>query len=1606
MPSTINSTTIATSSVFENANTGTNLISNTYTISCTHIGDATATVNIPPVGGGIIPGSTIAITAGLTPNSGTQSLNMQPTGGTAYIAWKVTLPATYDPALYGPIACTAYSSAGDWVGGGNIPSTIDTTTIATSTVLEPANNTSDNISKTYTIDCGSNIGKSTATINISSLMNGGFIKGSSVTLTANGSTSKNITSAGGPITLAWKVTLPSTYTGDPVITCTASSSAHDWDNTNSGLSSYPTITHTSSASSSVIEAANNGTDVVSNVYSISCDHIPGPVFATVNINPSGTGLGIINNSVTFTVDNQSSEDKDWSGGPATLAWTIVTDSIPTASSSTGGTGIQNFSQTGTSTTGSSTISNPHGPLCRASSLANDFTGVKTYDDSGMGYENITIPENLSTSTQSRTYSLDCTGLGKQVVSVNTNISPDAFLDRTPGFKFTVDGGTNTTITPGTPVELAWTVKNLDGSSCIGTSAGTSTTGVAESYAGWGNTYTVGPDRFTPQQQTLHDALVASTTSIQAQLDTLTIGTVTLSSTTTTVVAQITTLTNQIAAITASTTNINNQILAAQADLASTTATITNLNTQLSTLQSKYSALSSRLSTIDPTAATALSLGSWTLGSISLTDISSAATSTLDASSTISLLTEASSTINTTILPQINTNTIHKNAIVNTTLPTLNTTLTGLQTTKTGLLTQVGNLQTQISGATVGTQVTVDNTKAVQIKNLKYELQTYQTQLDSLNALIAVNHLHLVSQGGTIKPPFEAVGPTATSFSETAGLENVIVTGTVGGTGTGRFSRTGSYLVSTVGIRDISGGDGSGGGIVGDVPITTNRVYTLTCTGPDGKALPPQSVTVNVDNSQGGGGGGGSTNQSVLFLGNGSANPTITVGEPVTLTWQLTNIPANSCSATSPDTINGWGYSYQQVRHIKKANGAIVDSATARLIPGDFEFYTTELTADPGGTIKPPSVDIGSNPQTFSEVVGVKIPIMTTTTYQLTCGDYPMQTVTVNVSNKPSLSFLADGQKAENVDSGTPVVLSWSVKNVQGGSCHGTSTGNTQSGSNGNFIGWGAKSGVLGDNTSGNTDLALNNQKKSLFTSILGNISNVFMPDTAFAITVMGLPGAGTITTQQRGTLADIPVVVVPGGTVKPPVSDVLGVGQDFSETIGQDGSINVGIERDYTLTCTGLDGSTVSQTVVINGPGSLINGGNNNGGNPNPVTNSTNPCDNDLDIKTAQVQLETLESTYATLTGINITDFGNLGTETDTAQYQDAQAFASSTGVGTSQNLNDGSGGLEGECYTETTADTWNPSRFDQSYIWSDGFPGPNPDLGKTGYSQAREVYDTSLIPWNLQWITNSSGGGAVDPIDYENPLAGWKWGYYSYTDTNGVVQRSDYTQHPDSKYIWAGDLANGIIIGGQQGSGQIGSFWLSIDGTGHLFNSADHNGYGYTDGSGTSGSHHSPMDTTYGGVTFTCNAELIPVKIAASQYSTYGLSGVNSDGQSAGRNNLPIPTADGNYISFVNAPDGSCSQASSDGNAYDYKNIYTFLANRTDPKSTNADTYTTDPTDTGCFGPGSAVTDPGNRGTRYYAQPLCGPGVFAAKYQKGNDNVEVQYSQTEMPTLGQLFGY
>ena len=1574
------------------ANTKPGIISTIYTLTCTGIGSATATMNeSSALSNGVIVGSSIKINASYGTSLNKQSVSLPSIGGTVSLSWTVVLPASYhgDPI----VSCTASSSAGDWTPASKI---------ATSTMTSTGNvlvdgNTSDNIvSNTYTINC-SNVGVAIATVNVDSLTHGGIIAGSAIKITASYGTTINrqsigLPSAGGNVGLSWTVTLPTSYAGTPVVACNASSSANDW-------SSGPTIaTSTMTATGNVIEPANGGSDVATYTYTIKCDNI-GSASATVNVKPSQTSFGIINDYFTLQVDSSFSEILSSDGGPVTLSWAIFTENVSPTNPGT--------IPLGTSTT----ISNPNGPTCTASSTAGDWSGVKQYQNDGTGSEGISIPPNTSTSTQTRTYALSCNGLGVKTVTVNTNISPYSNSTITPVFQLTVEGGKQTTVAPGTPVELDWEVENIDANSCKGTSTGTTTDGSPDGpYSGWGISNIRQQDPLTSLQisnlASWNAQLLADQNNLNILLATSTVATTTATSTITT---QIQSTTNQLVTNRFNVSNLNTQMLNTQSNISVNAGTISNLNTQINTNKTLLNSLNSHLQALPAPGLTGLALDA-----IPSLDYADTQTQIDSVNSNLTVLNNNLATVNST------------QAALNTTYAAQATNLNDLQAQNVSLQGDLSVLQSELSDTQTQAQIASDVDKVTQIQNLQYQIATLQAEIDTINNR-PWNIVSSTDTGGTIKEPFFDVGAIATSFSETVGADN-----------------------------SLSGG-------LLDIPITGSRKYTLTCGN-----LPPQSVTINVDSTQG---NNQSTTPTLEFLGNGLSTPTISVGDTVDLTWKVSNIAANSCVATSDGKYDGWGYSYQKVRHVKKADGTIVDGSTYVLQPGDFEFFTNDLLADPGGTPKAPTSDVGTDVQSFTETVGTDTPISSARTYTLTCGSLT-QSVTINVDNKPVLSFLVDGSTSDVVSTGATADLTWEVKNVKAGSCKGTSTGFTGVGAGGNFPGWGS-------------DYIIN-QPKNLFngqqefqagqedqlsydvaakdtggdTGAPTDVPSGYNADTApvYQYGVAGkdetAPGGGGGATAGRDTQnGDLNAqfqqqiyspkaqfYIVSGGTTKAPSTDVGGVTQKFTETIGQDGSIMDGIERDYTLQCASLlDGSPVFQTVVINGPGGITTDPSVITPN-NPLGTSSNPCDNDLDIKTAQIGLTNLLATYKTLTGYTIGNYGN-GSATDDPSFYDPRspnylqnsiiststliegALSSTSTLSSDQYQNSkDSSGLIDECRSETTRDPTNASNSAVAlpYVFED-------DLNTipTTNSLTRELYDSTLIATSTiySWLNPWPVDGAL------NPLQGWDWAdyaqndwhnYYAWDSGNGLdgtpYNKGDNVNHanvPDSynnHQIWVGDLADQIIILPQHGT-EIGRMWLSDGGSGgnplffdssinagdDEFNSNKCDGssgsFAYTDGTHhhswrPDGSNYQPMsaDLTEKGVDDTSNPN----------YSWEGGSGGGTV-QNKDANNIYF------YLKRWNTdPDYSC------GNGRDGKTGGSggFVS----------DAKTLDPGANSSSGTGGFFdcTPPSKADTSQFAfpsgswfgSPLCGPGIIVGKYVVGADQARVDYSEGGFGALGKYFGY
>ena len=1078
-----------------------------------------------------------------------------------------------------------------------------------------------------------------------------------ISLTANGSAYyANLSSDGGNVELAW-VLGNGAQIDTTGISCMASSSRGDWTGAKNPTGGPDTVTL----------PANTTQNILSRTYTLNCTGI-GATTVTVNtagVNPDGS-TGIIGGALNFTVDNSVIALVGSDGGSVDLAWNIQ---YPPSVTST---------------------------ACTGSSSAGDWSGSKAVPT---GTDTVSLPSNTGTSTLSRTYTLSCTSLGAETVTVNTNISDDAFADRTPEFMFTANGATNLTITPGTPVDLTWQVRNLNASSCLGTSDG--------SYAGWGTNYDYSTDTMSRTDATSLASYTSQLTDKQAQLAALaTITTATGTSAVTTIQNQITTVQGNINTTTSNITSKNNDIATTKANLQTAVTNVTNLTSELNTAQVQYNELQTHQASL---------LGGLTLDAINAMNSSDTAAAISDASSTIL-------NIQNTLLP---TATAAQTTYTNQ-LATQKADLATLNASNVAYKAQLKTLTTVLHNVQTTAQVGQDTAITGQIAASQYDISQLQEKIDGINNKYASKHLHKLSTGKTIEAPFSDVGPTATSFTETAGLENVVAYGYVNGTSGATYT----------------GSDGSGGSIVGDVPITTKRMYTLTCTGPDGKVLLPQTVIINIDTSgnNGGGGNGSSTDPAFTFLVNGSTSADISVGDSVKLSWQVANLPANSCRGSSTSGLyDGWGASYQRTMHVRTSSGSIVSSASYRIQPKDFVFYTNDLVADPGGTLKAPTADVGTNPQTYTEVVGADNSITTTRTYTLTCTDangnqLDPQTVTINVSNTPELTFLIDGLTHEAVATGTTATLSWDVKNIKGGSCKATSTGNVDdlATANGNFLGWGAD---------------------------------------------LEPPRVTTIIDPSAPPTSPRPVVTeVAGGTTKDPSTDVSSISKNFTEIIGQDGSIDSS-ERTYTLTCTGTDGVTiVTQTVDINGPEDTGGGG--GGGGDNNHNPNNDPCADDLDITMALSNLQSEINTYKAITGNDIKntgdgDFDNNGDPLST----------SITHIANNPFHNDGSASDSiDSCMTDT-------------YRKADGITDSNGNTDPAKYTYngplTRVAYDPNVYnSFNAldDWHPLNS-----DPDGYARSpsfLPGWVW------VDDALIAHPNLTPAPVSVTSWTVDYKTYIATG------------------------------------------------------------------------------------------------------------------------------------------------------------------------------------------------------------------
>ncbi len=1633
----------------------------------------------------------------MTSSSSKQNIIIQRAGGDAVLSWNVVLPNNYDPtATDTQVSCTADGTTGNWDTSNTIPTpNVATTTTATSGVVIPENNGTDSYSNDYIIHC-THIGESVATINVNGPYDSDFtIPGSTVKLsiqrapvlanneeiistsggwgsnialgdylfnasgtcgvvdsidssqiilsyissnshfssgnqvriiattttisscsdlghngdiltmpsssyltyvpkTTSGS-SLNLSMDGSDAVLSYEVVIPatSTYSGDPSIVCTATSSipsgGGSWDGDwGGGPRDLSSMNGTNVGSSTITIPPNLSNNEILDTYTMDCTHV-GRSPAVVAVNVSGPDGGqdpnAMDGSIKLQVNNKTEESLSYTGGDVELEWNVATST------------------------------NDPTPTCTASSSMGDWSGNASYDSTGTGTTTIHIAENASSTEQARTYSIDCGSvIGTDVAVVNVGINPDWNLDRTPSVEFTANGSDDITIMPGTPVDLKWTLKNITGGSCTGTSTGfggngitiagsTGTSSTPVQYAGWGNNYIFAAEATTIQDALALASYIASSTEAQAELDALTVVTTTASS----VVdyqTLILGLQHDIAIINASSSAIQNSI---------TTVTngINTQNTIINTRSNILNTLDTKLNTLDSSVVPAahfpflqkiIDLG-WLFKATNVYALTSFAPTTIygvnsmtttsavqDAiSSTVSIL-ETASTTRASLLTQLND--------PGTGLLAQKAALDVVKSTKQGLISGYTTFVKAIQIHNTNSQISVDVSKQIEIQRLQSLLKGLNANIDLIVKKYSVKHLFLVSQGSTLKQPSTSVGTTEKFFSETVGLYGSPAWG---------LSRKSAQAFTRGDVNRINpgdwvfdGDDGTDGGVIGDNLITTDRTYTIKCSGVDDNGVvvnvPPQTVKIHVDNSEGA--PSGSTDATLEFKGNGSDSPQISAGEPVKLTWTVSNMPGGSCTGSSPTgQYSGWGYSLQTVRHIKRKDGTIVDNSVSMGI-GDFAFTTKTLLPDPGGTPKAPGSNVGSVPQTFSETIPAGI-IATNRTYTLTCKYKDslgaLQTLSSNlavlVNNAPTLNLLADGRDSEPVSTGKTVNLTWELKNIKGGTCRGSSDGS--------YVGWGSR----------------------------------YVVDTSLLYAAGGQKRAATA--QDARLIYDNVAQggVTYAGTVKNPDSDVGPIGDTYTEIIGQDGSITEGVERDYTLTCMGIDGTTVvTKTIILNGPGSVYGDGSatsTDTGNFDPLVDpsttdtssstASNPCDSDLDIKTAQIQLQGLVNDLKVITGNTIKNYGDLNggdngfLPTDKYPENNLQNDSSLIGDCWSETNDDGpgstNGGTNGIPYDPATNQWGNVAGATKagiflSYLFNEDQSGDAALLnsgGQTHYSIHRPLYDLNLIPWDKQWL---GGDPDVSWDGYDNPLPGWKWSYYK--DSSGAY--SDWSKD-GTKTIYVGDLAHTMVIGGQSVAGnagsavtaQVGDFWFggAQTGWGH-FNTVE----------GADSSTWS-KDTTKSDFNWECKNQIFPVAPI-----TPGQDGYVSS-------NLAVDPAVGYTIGYATPADGMsggmiCGFQSNDDWGYnhikttDQNNIYVFVHGRTDKNSLNQDSFTP-PGVPGCFGYSVPASEYGGKYTgRQFAEPLCGPGVIGAAYIKdlGDgkwDDVWMWYgSINNTHPLGKYFGY
>ena len=337
-------------------------------------------------------------------------------GGTVTLEWVAT---NLDNSN-----CSASSSDGLWSGSKSYLGGTNSITIPSSTTT----------SRSYTLSgcMGNGVLIPPVTVTVTS--------GDGVTLLANGLSTVHIV-PNNAVTLSWLVQNVSANS----CVGTSSGSYSGWNSTTKLPSSGV------STSTTFYEVVGTDGSIVSNrSYTMTC----GTHVSTANIIPdlacSGASCGARSDSdLNLTINGNATEAIGAVGATSTLLWT--TSNLTSAS-------------------------------CTATSSDGLWSGSKS---SSGGSDILTIPANTSTSTTiTRTYTMSgCVSAADGSIVPSQSVTITQVPTSVPSIvSFTangVDSSTPITVTSGSLLTLAWTVQNVGGGKCWGTSSG--------NFSGWNST---------------------------------------------------------------------------------------------------------------------------------------------------------------------------------------------------------------------------------------------------------------------------------------------------------------------------------------------------------------------------------------------------------------------------------------------------------------------------------------------------------------------------------------------------------------------------------------------------------------------------------------------------------------------------------------------------------------------------------------------------------------------------------------------------------------------------------------------------------------------------------------------------------------------------------------------------------------------------------------------------------------------------------------------------------------------------------------------------------------------------------------------------------------